>query len=348
MSLPFFDTLQQCFPHSPVDLIAKESIQEVFRHHPAIRTIHPFSKARVNGLPGLLAYGQSLRPFGPYDLFITLTPSFSSAVIGYGVGSPVRVGYRAEGRSLLLTHAVAEESGILRAHAYRHLLTHLEAQVTRPRFPKLFGRRYSQPIVFEAPVPPDSAVQQIRFPFSDQERTTPFLHKQPQFTYVVLNVNAEAQSRRLPLEKWIEFGKRLLAESERQFMLVFMGTPSEQPRVAEVIRGIGSPERMLDFSGKTTVRELAMLLRDADAVVTNDSGPMHLANAVGAPMVTFIGAADPVETEPFNAPKTVVINKHVACSPCVKNICRLASVQCLELITVEEMYQSLFQVLSPR
>mgnify|MGYP001034219440 CR=1 FL=1 len=57
------------------------------------------------------------------------------------------------------------------------------------------------------------------------------------------------------------------------------------------------------FSGKTSVRDLAMLLRDADAVVTNDSGPMHLANAVGAPLVTFIGAADPVETEPFNQGK---------------------------------------------
>jgi len=57
-------------------------------------------------------------------------------------------------------------------------------------------------------------------------------------------------------------------------------------------------EQLLDYSGKTSVRELAMLLRDVDVVVSNDSGPMHLANAVGAPLVTFFGAGDPLETAP--------------------------------------------------
>jgi ADP-heptose:LPS heptosyltransferase len=88
-----------------------------------------------------------------------------------------------------------------------------------------------------------------------------------------------------------------------------------------------------------------MLLRDADAVVTNDSGPMHLANAVGAPLVTFIGAADPFETEPFNQRKTIVINKQLPCSPCVKNVCKFPTVRCLEQITVEEIYQSVLNVL---
>ena len=89
-----------------------------------------------------------------------------------------------------------------------------------------------------------------------------------------------------------------------------------------------------------------MLLRDADVVVTNDSGPMHLTNAVGAPMVTFIGAADPVETEPFNKGNTIVINKSLPCSPCVKNTCPFPSVRCLEQITVDEMYQNVLKLLN--
>jgi len=80
MSLPFFDTLSICFPQSQVDLLAKESIQDIFRNHPVVRTIHPFSKDRVKGSWGLFRYSKALqKQYGPYDVFITLPPSFSSA-----------------------------------------------------------------------------------------------------------------------------------------------------------------------------------------------------------------------------------------------------------------------------
>jgi len=85
MSLPFFDTLQICFPQSWVDIIAKESIQAIFRHHPIVHTIHSFSKSQVKGLPGLFKYGRSLRKYGPYDLFITFTALILISIDGYGV-----------------------------------------------------------------------------------------------------------------------------------------------------------------------------------------------------------------------------------------------------------------------
>jgi len=72
---------------------------------------------------------------------------------------------------------------------------------------------------------------------------------------------------------------------------------------------------------------------------------MHLANAVGAPLVTFIGAADPIETKPFNQGKTIVINKRLPCSPCVKNSCRFPTVRCLESIPVDEIYESMRAVM---
>jgi heptosyltransferase-2 len=331
MSLPFFDTLSICFPQSQVDLLAKDSIQDIFRDHPVVRTIHPFSKAQVKGLWGLFQYGKALqKQHGPYEVFITLPPSFSSALIGYGVGSPIRLGFKAEGRRCLLTHSVPKRRGIHLVHAYRCLLKDLQGHL------KNSG---------QVSVPPDESVNRITFPFSEEERRTSFLPKQPNWKYVVFNVNSEAQSRRLPPAKWIELGNRLLQNDSQPIKLVFTGTPGECPRVAEVIQALGPKERLLDYAGKTSVRELAMLLRDADAVVSNDSGPMHLANAVGAPMVTWIGAADPVETEPFNKGKTIVINKHLDCSPCVKNRCRFPTIRCLEQISVDEMYQSVMDVM---
>jgi heptosyltransferase-2 len=332
MSLPFFDALHHCFPETGVDLIAKESIQEVFRAHPAVRRLHPFVKARVNGLWGLFRYGQTLRRQpGPYELFITLPPSFSSALIGYGVGSPVRAGFEAAGRRFLLTHAFPKRRGIHLVHAYRYLLQDLQE---------------ARPDLWTSRLPPATAVTRIRFPFAAEERRTSFLPKQPEWKYVVCNVNAEAQSRRLPLPTWAALGQKLLQHKSARVKLVFIGAPAERPRVAEVIRMLPRQEHVLDFTGETSVRELALLLRDADAVATNDSGPMHLANAVGAPLVTWIGAADPVETEPFNAGQTIVLNKRLPCSPCVKNRCRFPTVRCLEQITVDEIYQNVLNLLN--
>jgi len=321
MSLPFFTTLRQLVPASVVDIIAKTSVQEVFQHHPAIRTIHPFAKAQVNGWWGLCRYGQTLRQSGPYNVFITLPTSFSAALIGRGVGSRIRIGYPAEARAWLLTHRPHPPQGIHRAYVYRHLLTALSPQ----------------------PLP--DSIDSLRFPFSDAERQTTLLPRSDPGTYIVFNVNAEAQSRRLPLAKWIALGQRLLAHDTLNARLVFVGSSAERPRVAEVLHALSPSDRLLDFSGKTTIRELAVLLRDADAVVTNDSGPMHLANAVGAPLLTWIGAADPVETEPFNPDKTIVINKQLPCSPCVKNVCRFPTVRCLEQITVDEIYAHLLTLL---
>lgn len=327
MSLPFFDVAAAAFPDSRIDIIAKETIQDVFLHHPAIRTIHGFSKKQHHGVWGLYQYGKHVGSLRPYELFITLAPSFSSAFIGYSVGCRFRIGYKYEMRSWMLTHSFSEPQGIHRTHAFCHLL-HLWLQ-TLPE---------SRP-----PLP---SVQVIRFPFSAQEQQSAFLPKTDESeVFIVFNVNSEAQSRRLPLEKWIELGNRLLNEQPQQRRLVFVGASGEEARVQQVAQGIQRQDLLLNYAGKTSIREFAMLLRDADLVVTNDSGPMHLANAVGTPLVTFIGAGDPVETEPFNSGNAIVINKHLECSPCVKNVCKFPTVRCLEQISVEEIYQKSMSLL---
>ncbi len=334
MSLPFFDTLHHCFPHSRVDIIAKDTVHAVFRHHPVIHRIHEFSKSRVHGIYGLLTYGRTLRrQHGPYDLFISIPRSLSSAMIGYGVGSRIRLGFTGDGRSMLLTHAPSEPHGIHRAHIYRSLLAYLESRQPPPEW-------QMQRILTDQEIP------SLAFPFSEEEGHMQVLEKQPDSTYIVFSVNSEAQSRRLPLAKWIALGNRLLRDPDRHVVLVFIGAPKEQTRVAEVIQGLEDQKRVLNFAGKTTIRELAMLLRDADAVVANDSGPMHLANAVGTPLVTHIGAADPVETEPFNNARTRIISKYLPCSPCVKNVCPFPTVYCLEHVTVDDLYHNLIRLLA--
>lgn len=336
MSLPFFDVLAAAFPHNRIDIIAKNTVQDVFRHHPAIHTIHSFSKKQVHGVLGLYRYGKRLKSREAYDLFITLSPSFSSAFIGYSAGCRFRIGYRHEARSWMFTHSFSEPQGIHRTYAFCDLLRLWLEQL----------REIPNSMPFPVPQFSNVQVQEIHFPFSAQEQQTVFLPKTSDSqVFIVFNVNSEAQSRRLPLEKWIELGNRLLDDQTQRRTLVFVGAPGEESRVQQVIQGIRGQEFILNYAGKTSIREFAMLLRDADLVVTNDSGPMHLTNAVGTPMVTFIGAADPVETEPFNAGNAIVINKQLPCSPCVENVCKFSAVRCLEQISVEEIYQASLKLL---
>ena len=172
------------------------------------------------------------------------------------------------------------------------------------------------------------------------------LSKQQDIRYIVFNVNSEAPSRRLPLEKWQALGRKLLQDETQKRRIVFIGTAGEQDRIATVMKAIKPRNALLDFSGKTSLRELAMLLRDADVVVSNDSGPMHLANAVGTPLVTFFGAGNPIETGPFNHRNAIIIDRHLECSPCVKNVCKFPTVKCLEQITVDEIYRSVIRLMN--
>lgn len=199
MSLPFFDLLQKYFPRSCVDIIVRETIQDIFLYHPVIRTLHPFSKSRVNGLFGLFRYGKSLKKHEEYTLFITLAPSFSSALMGYAIGSPFRVGYKSEGRSLFLTHSFPQKSGIHRVQLYCSLLQHFSTCFTKTGS-KGLPENYVE------------FVKETQFHFSLKEQHTSFFSKPANVLYLVFNVNSEAQSRRLPLATWTALGNKLLSD----------------------------------------------------------------------------------------------------------------------------------------
>jgi 3-deoxy-D-manno-octulosonic-acid transferase/heptosyltransferase-1 len=90
-------------------------------------------------------------------------------------------------------------------------------------------------------------------------------------------------------------------------------------------------------AGETTLRELAALYKEASLLLTTDSGPMHLAAAVGTPVVALFGPTSPERTGPYGAGH-VVIRKGLACSPCFRKACD--TLECMKTIGVEEVFQA--------
>jgi heptosyltransferase-2 len=92
----------------------------------------------------------------------------------------------------------------------------------------------------------------------------------------------------------------------------------------------------MDIAGITSLRELGCIIKDCHLLITNDSGPMHIAAAVGTPLVALFGSTDPEATGPYGSPESV-IHKKPPCSPCFKRECPFDHFRCMQDITVEEV-----------
>jgi ADP-heptose:LPS heptosyltransferase len=145
---------------------------------------------------------------------------------------------------------------------------------------------------------------------------------------IILNVNSQASSRRVPLFKAASIAKALI----RHFncLLVLTGTVKDKPYIDDLKSRIDCPEKILDLSGKTTLSSLAMIMKHVDMVVSTDSGPSHLANSLGTKLLILGGPADDSNTGPYEKYNySIARAEGMSCAPCVKNVCPFGTSKCL-------------------
>lgn len=121
-----------------------------------------------------------------------------------------------------------------------------------------------------------------------------------------------------------------------------MGGPRDQDAAA-AIQAL-SDEACLDLTGRTTLLEAVDLLGLATAVVSNDSGLMHVAAALGLPLVAVFGSSDPKHTPPLDK-RAIALSLELSCSPCFARTCPLGHLKCLEDLTPERVDQALQKVI---
>jgi heptosyltransferase-2 len=132
-----------------------------------------------------------------------------------------------------------------------------------------------------------------------------------------------------PAKRWPYF-KELAARLGAQ--AVSLGSPGDQPDAAD-IPGI-------NLVGRTTLDEAIDLIAGAKAVVSNDSGLMHVAAASGTPLVALFGSSSPEHTPPLS-PKAQVLWLKIECSPCFERVCPLGHFKCMKELTVERVLDEL-------
>lgn len=304
MSCGFLKALQHHYPKATIGIIVKKGLEELVPYLPVTGTVFVFNKKEHGGLIKSIAFGRKIKKaFGP-EIFFSLPDSFSSAWIGYHTGARKRVGYKKEGRRLLLTHAYKKEEGLHRVTEYKNLFYNFSAT---PAHNELIWLKNN--------------------------------HRRQEF--IVVSINSEAQSRRLTVEKAVAIIEA--AQKEVGLPVTLIGAPKEAAFVAQVYSLLKEPQGVQNMCGKTNLAGLTELLASAAAMISTDSGPAHLANALGTPVVVLFGAGNEQNTAPYNADwvRIVRLNK-LSCEPCTKNICQRYPVpQCLQQLDEQLIVQAL-------
>ncbi|MCW3042030.1 MAG: Lipopolysaccharide heptosyltransferase [Actinobacteria bacterium] len=179
----------------------------------------------------------------------------------------------------------------------------------------------------------------LRIPAAASRRTSSVLAELSPGPVVVVHPGASAPSRRWPAGRFAAVARRLSEESGCQ--IVFTGSSGERELVEDVRSAMGAPSRSV--AGSLDLAGLAALLARADLLVANNTGPVHVAAAVGTPVVDLYALTNPQHT-PWMVPCRV-LSHDVACRWCYKSVCPEGHHRCLRLVDAGEAYQAACELL---
>lgn len=163
---------------------------------------------------------------------------------------------------------------------------------------------------------------------------------------VGLNIGASWLTKRWPKEYFAELADRLL---ELGYGIAFFGGSMDTALVQEtlVLMKRSAPGKVAIFTGKVSLLELAALLKKCRVLVTNDSGPMHVAVAMGVPLVSMFGASPVTGFSPYND-ISVVLKSELPCHPCYEHSCRRKDLSCMYGITVDSVLEKTLELAEER
>jgi len=187
----------------------------------------------------------------------------------------------------------------------------------------------------------------FRIPQTDYEEVDRLLSQSgvtPEMSWVAMNVSARWPTKRWPAASFAEVADRL--QQEGCGAVVMIGGPDERADVAAVNGMMKTPA--IDLAGVTTVGLLPALLSRASLLITNDSGPMHVAAAVSTPVVALFGPTSAVRTGPCGVGHRVLATE-ISCRPCLSRTCHNpVQLECLTRISHEQVFVAVRDQLAVR
>jgi lipopolysaccharide heptosyltransferase II len=321
LSIPFLRGLKTAFPSSKVSMLCAERAGMILKGQPYIDKLF---LAPITIL-GLLKTGLQLRK-KRFDMAINLMPetSYFSAIKMYLlfllINAQQWVGRNTEGRGFFYHIKVSEE------------------EMQRENEVIFYGK------ILKA-ISDGTFDERLEFHISqaNREKAGDLLSKERSFhkyPLVVINPGSDWPAKRWPIERYAEVVQRLNT-SFPQVEFGIIGTQGERELAHFIKENAG--EKVFILSGKTPLELLPAILEKASLVLTNDSGPAHIARAVGTPVVILAGPSEPAYMTIHGRNESLVIQHPVPCTPCLKYSCDRQD--CWKAITVDEVVEALSHIL---
>jgi heptosyltransferase II len=326
MSLPALQALRRTFPDAHIAVLARPWVADLYAREPFADEVIPYQAAKGwHDLQGKWTLARHLRA-GRFDCALLLQNAFEAAALSFTAGIPERIGYDRDGRGLLLTQAIAlPRPGEIPQHEQFYYLELLRRAGWIDELPaddtiRLTGRAVAVTAGRE------------RFAKLGIKRT-------------LIGVSPGAAfgtaKRWLP-ERFAESASALAALLNAQVAL--FGSGDERELCTDIAKQIGERgQQAHNFAGTTSLREYIDLAAACRVYLTNDSGGMHIASALGVPTVAIFGATNHLTTGP-TGPLVRVVREPVDCAPCLLRECPIDH-RCMERVHSDPVVAAALELL---
>jgi len=321
LSTPVIANLRLHFPQAFIGIVVNRGTDELLRHNPRLNQVIPLERSAGRGIleriKASLQYASQIRT-GRFDLVIDLTDGDRGAILSFASGAPIRIGYNAEGR--------------IRGALY--------TEIVRPSRASLHNVEYQLEAIRALGLPVVTRQLELQWGEEDEAFGERWIVERG-FTgrpFAVIHPGARWWFKQWPLERFAQLSQ-ILWERYR-VESVFLGGERESKALSVIRRHLSRPFQSAEG---LTLLQLAVIIRRSSLFIGNDNGPMHIAAAVGTPVVALFGSSDPSIWGPRGS-GDVVVYKSVPCSPCAHIGCEMGELNCMRQIGTGEVISAVERI----
>jgi len=328
LALPALQTLRDIYPKTRITVITKFPTGQLLSNHKAVvDTVLQFPKNKADGYIKQYRYALSLRKY-KFDLGIIFPNSFHAAFMLMLLGAKVRIGYRTDGRQLLLTHSIPvtkeEKKNLYRVNYFHKVLSPVNSEVTPGRYDsKWIGNN-----VFLKKTLKAAGVDKKDF-------------------VIAIHPGASKIERAWHADRFGILCQNLI--KSYPVKIILLGT-CEEKFLLEKISSFCSSEN-IKIVMKHNLTEITQLLKISQLFIGNDSGLLHLASLTDTPVVGIFGPGQAATTGPFiDIKKQEIVTRNYPCSPCKQRFfeeCKPSlyrKPECLESISIKEVSKAVDEI----